>query len=89
MSIRPTTAPICKQLEEMNEEELAVERGREWTICKSDTGFWVRVDDAPFRYFGAMLRILEVKEPQWDEALQGAEDYLAKYGVKVKQYIFY
>lgn len=78
--MQPASAPICKQLEEMNEEELSKERTRIWSICKSDTGFWVRVDDAPFRYFGCH---------QWEDALYEAEGYLTKYGIKVKTYIFY
>lgn len=64
----------------MNEDELVRERARRWSICKSDTGFWIRVDDAPFRYFGAH---------QWDDALLEAESYLGKHGIKVNQYIFY
>ena len=77
---KPVAAPICKQLEEMDEAELAFERGRVWSICKSDTGFWVRVDESPFRYFGAH---------QWDDALKEAVDYLGKHGIAVKTYIFY
>lgn len=80
MAAKPTTAPICKQLEEMTEEELASQRGRVWSICKSDTGFWVRVDEAPFRYFGVH---------QWEDALLEAEQYLGRHGIKVKTYIFY
>jgi len=72
--------PICKQLEEMNEAELAGQRTRVWTICKSSSGFWVRVDEAPFRFFA---------EHSSEDALRDAEKYLTDHGIKVKTYIFY
>ena len=75
----PTPA-INKQLDEMTEEELAFERTRNWTICKSDTGFWIRVDEAPHRYYGCH---------QWEDALKEAVDHLEKHGIRCKTYIFY
>lgn len=81
--MRPQPAPtahIVKTLEEMTEEELVVERTRVWTICKSSAGFWLRVDETPFRFF---------PEHSSEDASRDAEAHATKFGIKVKTYIFY
>lgn len=78
--MKATTAPIVKPLEDMNETELAFQRERVWSICKSSSGFWARVDEAPFRFF---------PEHSSEDALRDAEEYLAQHGIKVNKYIFY
>lgn len=80
MAIKPVTAPICKQLEEMNEEELATERKREWTVCRSSDGFWLRVDDAPFRYF---------PDHSSEDALRECTEHAKKFSINIGTFIFY